>query len=103
MVSPRYPNTPSNPFTRRSSGQGLGFALAVLGFLATIVLAAGASTPQAGGASAQPNFVVIMSDDQTVGEMSAMRQTRAKIAAKGVTSIDSSPPTPSAAPPARRS
>jgi arylsulfatase A-like enzyme len=70
---------------RRSSGHGVGFALAVLGFLATIVLAAGASAPRAGGAPAKPNFVVIMSDDQTVGEMSAMQQTRAKIAAKGVT------------------
>jgi arylsulfatase A-like enzyme len=63
----------------------LGFALAVFALLAAVALAAGAAAPQARSAPSQPNFVVIMSDDQTVGEMSAMRQTRAKIAAKGVT------------------
>ena len=81
MTAPRHPSTSPNPLTRGSSGQGLGFALALLALLATVVVAAGAPPSAAGGAPAQPNFVVVMSDDQTVGELSVMHQTLSKVAA----------------------
>src|SRR6476620_2515897 len=58
-----------------------------LAALAALAIAAGAvvsRAPEAGAAPAQPNFIVLMTDDQTVGELSVMKQTRRRIAGQGV-------------------
>ncbi len=52
---------------------------------AIAALGAGASAGPAQGAPPQPNFIVLMSDDQTSGEMPVMKQTNARIARQGVT------------------
>jgi arylsulfatase A-like enzyme len=60
----------------------LGFAV-----LAALAIAAGAAVsraPEAGAAPAQPNFIVLMTDDQTNGELSVMKQTRRRIEGQGV-------------------
>ena len=57
----------------------------VLAALVVILGIAAGGAPIARSAPSQPNFVVIMSDDQTVGELTSMGQTLGKIGAKGVT------------------
>ncbi len=59
--------------------------LAGLILLAVGAYAAGTSAGPASGAPSQPNFIVLMSDDQTNGEMSVMKQTNAEIVRRGVT------------------
>src|SRR3954454_6528907 len=82
-MSPRYPG-PTNRLIPRSSGRALGFALVAFALLAAATVAAGAAAPEARSAPSRPNFVVIMSDDQTVGELSSMHRTLAKVGARGV-------------------
>ena len=60
----------------------LAVALALL-LMLSLLTAAGAA-PVARSAPGQPNFVVLMTDDQTVGELSSMRQTLAKVGSRGV-------------------
>jgi N-acetylglucosamine-6-sulfatase len=69
----------------RSFGGRALIAAALAGVACFIAIAAQPSTPAAQSAPGQPNFVVIMSDDQTVGELSGMHQTLSDVAAKGVT------------------
>ena len=58
-------------------------ALASLVLLGSVLLAASGPTVPARGA-ARPNFVVLMTDDQTNSEMPAMKKTLAQIGARGV-------------------
>lgn len=53
-------------------------------WLATIAILGAGLVPQSAGASEQPNLVVVMTDDQTLEELSGMRQTRRLLASRGV-------------------
>lgn len=54
-------------------------------WLATFAVLAALLAPHDAAAQEQPNLVVVMTDDQTVGELAGMPNTRRLIAAKGVT------------------
>lgn len=61
-------------------------ALAALATAAIITLGALAGAgPARSAAPSKPNFIVIMTDDQTVGELSAMQNVKSEIANQGVT------------------
>src|SRR3954447_5561267 len=83
-------STPAQQKSRAPVGRGRSHALAgrlCFAVLAALAIAAGAAVsraPEAGAAAAQPNFVVLMTDDQTVGELSVMKQTQRRIESQGV-------------------
>jgi N-acetylglucosamine-6-sulfatase len=68
--------------------QSFGWRVAAVGLLATAVivaLALGGPAPPALGGPTRPNIVVLMTDDQTRGEMLVMRKTLAQVGRQGVT------------------
>jgi N-acetylglucosamine-6-sulfatase len=58
-------------------------ALTALAVLAAVTLAGSGSRAPA-DVAARPNFVVVMADDQTIGEMGVMKQTLHRIGGEGV-------------------
>jgi arylsulfatase A-like enzyme len=72
-------------FARQSNLLRYVVALVALAAATATALTAGAvGTARGRALVARPNIVVVMTDDQTVAELSAMEQTRGLIAAKGV-------------------
>jgi arylsulfatase A-like enzyme len=70
---------------KRSCAGRRGAVLALLALLTLCAAGAATAAPSALSAPAQPNFLVVMTDDQTVGELSVMSQTKRLIANQGVT------------------
>src|SRR4051812_38214508 len=74
------------PMDHRSCGRrirlySVAFAAMAIALLAGVLLSAG---PARSATPAKPNFVVIMTDDQTVGELKTMANTRSLIGSQGV-------------------
>jgi N-acetylglucosamine-6-sulfatase len=83
VVTPR--SVASTPGRTTSCGRHRNVLFALLALLAACGIGAGSAATSARSAPAKPNFLVVMTDDQTVGELSVMSQTKRLIADQGVT------------------